>query len=270
MTERSTPAAWPNGSTFQLRRTRRAGDIVQSLRDQIARGELPRGSKLPSERALGEQFGVSGPTVREATRALAAMGLVESRHGEGTFVTARPEDALMGALATIAMLEGATIQEILDLFSLMLLGGIDSIIAHATDEDIEQLRSSARSILEAGERTELIPHAENFVLSLVRASHRPLLITLTTFLAHMLVALEQQLFPQSDEFWRDWAGRLDPQRAEITDAVAARQPRRLRTALTTYITKGLENLTALGIDPTIKLADPRLGPTMATVVDLTM
>jgi GntR family transcriptional repressor for pyruvate dehydrogenase complex len=50
-------------------RSRVADQIFKDLRHQIVLGELPRGSKLPTERELAERYQVSGPTVREAIRA---------------------------------------------------------------------------------------------------------------------------------------------------------------------------------------------------------
>jgi GntR family transcriptional regulator len=56
------------------------------LRDQIVRGALPPGSALPTEAALGEQYGVSRITVRRALQDLSDEGYVERRHGVGTNV----------------------------------------------------------------------------------------------------------------------------------------------------------------------------------------
>jgi len=61
--------------------------IRESLRQQIASGELERGQKLPSEDELASQFGVSRMTVRHGTADLIDDGLLYRRHGVGTFVT---------------------------------------------------------------------------------------------------------------------------------------------------------------------------------------
>lgn len=65
---------------------RPSDQIIQQIQDAIRNGDLARGDKLPTERALSEQFGVSRGVVREAIKALGAMGLVESRQGSGIFV----------------------------------------------------------------------------------------------------------------------------------------------------------------------------------------
>ncbi|HEY2125611.1 MAG TPA: GntR family transcriptional regulator [Streptosporangiaceae bacterium] len=63
--------------------------IAGDLRRQIESGELPRGSQLPTEIELREAYDASRNTVRDAIKALITRGLVETRPGQGTFVTAR-------------------------------------------------------------------------------------------------------------------------------------------------------------------------------------
>jgi GntR family transcriptional repressor for pyruvate dehydrogenase complex len=60
--------------------------IVKQIQQAIRDGQLPRGTKLPTERELAERFGVSRSVVREAIKVLDTMGLVESRQGSGSFV----------------------------------------------------------------------------------------------------------------------------------------------------------------------------------------
>ncbi len=60
--------------------------IVQQIEQTISSGALTAGQRLPSERALSRQFGVSRMTVRRAMQLLEGMGLVETRSGSGSFV----------------------------------------------------------------------------------------------------------------------------------------------------------------------------------------
>ena len=74
------------------RRLSMTQQLVVDLTQQILAGELPAGSKLPTEQVIIKDRGVSRTVVREAMSRLQAEGLVETRHGIGTFVvdTARP------------------------------------------------------------------------------------------------------------------------------------------------------------------------------------
>lgn len=66
---------------------RLADTIVEQLETLILEGTLAAGQRLPPERALAEQFGVSRPSVREAVQRLAARGLLTSRQGGGHYVS---------------------------------------------------------------------------------------------------------------------------------------------------------------------------------------
>lgn len=66
--------------------------VVRELRRLIEEGVLKPGDQLPSERELSEELQVSRGTIREAVQFLQALGLVESRHGTGTFVRSPAAD----------------------------------------------------------------------------------------------------------------------------------------------------------------------------------
>src|SRR6266478_8908593 len=68
--------------------------IADQIRGLIRSGEFPAGSRLPPERDLARQLGVSRPSVREALIALEVAGLVEVRIGSGIYV--QPVDAAGG------------------------------------------------------------------------------------------------------------------------------------------------------------------------------
>ena len=67
--------------------------IAEQLRALIGSGEFPPGSRLPAERDLAKQLGVSRPSVREALIALEVEGLVEVRMGSGIYVREQPAPA---------------------------------------------------------------------------------------------------------------------------------------------------------------------------------
>ena len=82
------------GRLHTVKKTRVYEAIVEQLTSLILEGEIKTGDKLPSERELCEQFGVGRNSVREATRSLESARLVETKQGEGTFVTAHPESMI--------------------------------------------------------------------------------------------------------------------------------------------------------------------------------
>jgi GntR family transcriptional regulator len=63
--------------------------IAEDLRNQIESGALERGRQLPTEVDLREQYGASRNTIRDAIKRLTSQGLIETKPGQGTFVTAK-------------------------------------------------------------------------------------------------------------------------------------------------------------------------------------
>ena len=66
--------------------------LAERIQRQIVRGDLKPGEKLPSVRDMGMQSGVNPNTVQRTYRELEAMGIVETRSGQGTFVSENPEE----------------------------------------------------------------------------------------------------------------------------------------------------------------------------------
>ena len=61
-------------------------EIISQIHDQIARGELTAGDRLPSEREMAQQLGVSRPTLREAMQVLEHTGFVKIIQGSGIYI----------------------------------------------------------------------------------------------------------------------------------------------------------------------------------------
>ena len=84
---------FPLGASAPRRARSLTHDVVEALSSRIRDGSLAPGEKLPTEAAIMEEFGVSRTVVREANSRLQAAGLVETRHGVGTFVVGMGEAA---------------------------------------------------------------------------------------------------------------------------------------------------------------------------------
>jgi GntR family transcriptional regulator, transcriptional repressor for pyruvate dehydrogenase complex len=83
-----------------IRSTRAFEEIANQIRNELAQGRLAVGSKLPSERALAAQFGVSRNTLREALRSLEHAGLIRLAKGAtgGAFISQRSGQAIATGL----------------------------------------------------------------------------------------------------------------------------------------------------------------------------
>jgi GntR family transcriptional repressor for pyruvate dehydrogenase complex len=122
-----------------VKKKRAYEDIVEQIRSVIEKGKLNRGDQLPNEKDLSEAFNVSRSTVREAILSLETMQLVDRRQGDGTYVIASSEEALIRPLAMALFQEK---DDIINVFALRKI--IEPEVAqlaskHATPEAISLL-----------------------------------------------------------------------------------------------------------------------------------
>lgn len=114
--------------------------VVAQLLGMVRAGNLKADDRLPSERELAQSFGVSRPTIREAVRALAVLGVLKTKHGGGIFVSSLRADALLGPLQFFLSLEETSVDALYDARELI-EGGIAARAANATTaQDVVFLR----------------------------------------------------------------------------------------------------------------------------------
>ena len=93
-------------------------DIVQQFHALIRQGELQHGARLPSERAMAEQFKVSRGSVREAIRALELQGLVVPKRGSATFTNTRDLESVVALLASTLSSGPGSLDTLDDIFEM--------------------------------------------------------------------------------------------------------------------------------------------------------
>src|SRR5262250_2764301 len=116
-----------------------AEQVVAHVRSLIERKRLRPGDRLPAERDLAAQIGVSRPTVRMGLHALAALGCVQSRHGAGTFIPAGPPALDSAPLSLLAALHDFTHQQMYDARRILEVGAAGLAAEFATAEQLALL-----------------------------------------------------------------------------------------------------------------------------------
>jgi GntR family transcriptional repressor for pyruvate dehydrogenase complex len=117
-----------------------AEQMAETIKELILTGSLEPGDTLPTEPDLSEQFNVSRAVVRDATRILMALGLVEVKHGAGVFVTESQSAAFGNALLIALRRSGATAWDVEEFEQHILPEVIALAAAEATDQEIADLR----------------------------------------------------------------------------------------------------------------------------------
>lgn len=198
-----TDAAAP---VFRPIRSQRAfEEIASQIRAQLAEGKLLVGNRLPSERALAEQFGVSRNTLREALRSLEHAGLIRLQKGAtgGAFITEANGDAISTGL--LDMYHSGTISPTQLTEARIWLESIvvREACQRATLEHIGHLRENVRQAEEANAQGDLGQRAEvnlEFHRILARMTGNPVMVIVMDSVLAVLRHFVQTIGPYENSF----------------------------------------------------------------------
>jgi DNA-binding FadR family transcriptional regulator len=124
-----------------------ADQVVSQILDLVQSGELQVGDKLPGERSLSEELQVSRVPIREAFSKLEALGIIEVRRGVGAIVTRSLSGALAGEIwARWLSDHQSEIEQVYEVREAIECQATRLAAAHATDEDLDELKRLVREM----------------------------------------------------------------------------------------------------------------------------
>jgi GntR family transcriptional repressor for pyruvate dehydrogenase complex len=208
--------------------------IVDQIKRLIRDGSLQPGDRLPTERDLGQQLGVSRVTVREALRVLEATGLIQVRQGAhgGSFLTS-PSAELVGAnLAQLLSLSPITASAVTEARQIFEVGILPLVIERATPDDVADLRTlvaAATTAKEDGVYETALSAA--FHVRLAACTHNPALEALMeSFHGPLLSSLREAHSAAPDMGFRGIE-----EHGEIVDAIEERRLDDAQRTLTEHL-----------------------------------
>ena len=139
--------------------------IIAELTGAFASGRFSAGEKLPNEFELTKELGVSRNSLREAIKILSALGVVEIRRGEGTYICSEPKPSIFDSFAYSILLERSNSEEIVELRQILDEDVLVMAVQKCTQEQIEWLKANI---------AEMEQHFETGDLSKAAASGRDL------------------------------------------------------------------------------------------------
>ncbi|HEY9109064.1 MAG TPA: FadR/GntR family transcriptional regulator [Roseateles sp.] len=216
-------------------------ELVERFGDRIRTGQLQAGDKLPTEAAIMEEFDVSRTVVREAISKLQASGLVETRHGIGTFVIG-PGD---GPSFKITPEQFSTLQDVIAVLELRI--GLETEAAglaaqRRTDANLASLRKALDAVIAAVEAGQDSVAADfQFHLEIARA-------TQNSHFADLMATLGAQIIPRArlepaadmNEERLAYMRRVNAEHESILDAIASQDAEAARAAMRTHLSNSRE------------------------------
>src|SRR5690606_26399766 len=118
-------------------------EIVGKLKEIIGENQLKAGDRLPSERDLAEMLNAGRSSVREALRSLELLGLIETRRGEGTFISDFRNHRLVEILSGFILESDQAKQDVQETKELVEMMGIYSLVNRNTTVNVQDLMNQA-------------------------------------------------------------------------------------------------------------------------------
>lgn len=179
--------------------------ITNQIRTQLARGRLQVGSKLPAERTLATQFGVSRNTLREALRSLENAGLITFRKGVagGAFIQDAQTDSIVSGLLDMYHLGSIQPRDLTE--ARVWIESVVIAAAHerATPDDIAALHDNVRATelaYETGEFTKRAALNVEFHHILARATKNPILVVIMDGVLRVLTEFIRSIGDYDNKF----------------------------------------------------------------------
>lgn len=210
----------------------RTDEVVDGIKRMILDGELGPGDRLPVEKDLAEALGVSRGSLREGVRALSILGIVDTRQGDGTYVTSLEPDLLKEAVSFVADFHrDDTLLQFLHVRRILEPEATALAATHMSEADIKELREILTSLSERPTVDELITNDLRFHRRIAAGSGNAVLCSLIEGLAGPTTRART---------WRDLiregaVARTREQHTAIYEAIASRRPDVARSWATVHI-----------------------------------
>jgi DNA-binding FadR family transcriptional regulator len=163
--------------------------VLLEIRKFIENNELEPGDKLPSERELAEKLNRGRSSVREALRAMELLGLIETKHGEGTFLRTYRPYKTVELLASFVLQDHNTRHDLLLVKQLLEKEAAKLAYPNLNEKDIEELnRISKHTTMEPPER-----HRDFFYYLVNRTDNR-LLVKIWQLLDEFSRTIDSQYY----------------------------------------------------------------------------
>jgi GntR family transcriptional repressor for pyruvate dehydrogenase complex len=230
---------------FQKIKPKKVSDeIFEQIKNHILSGKLKPGEKLPPERELAINLGVSRPSLREALQKLEAKGFLEQVQGDGTYVKSVTADSFDSFIEEFAKKENA-IFDLVEIRRILETWAAYVAAERATESEIKQLQEYLNEMKEAKDYGEIgyISDA-NFHSTISYATHNVLLIHIMN---NIYEWIERVSFEVRKNMYRDEKSHeeLLAQHTAIFNAIKDRKPLSAYNAMNMhmdYIFKELTNI----------------------------
>lgn len=154
-------------------------EAINKIKDMIISGDLRPGARLPKEADLAEQLGLSRNSLREAVRALTLIRILETRQGDGTYVTSLQPDVLLATMTFVADFhQDASLLHVFQVRRILESAATSLAAQLISDEEIETLGELVEEMENCGTVEAFVEADLAFHHTIAIASRNPVLASL--------------------------------------------------------------------------------------------
>ena len=150
--------------------------LIHYVEENIMQGKYKRGDKLPPERDLALQLGLSRNSVREGISILERMGALTSIQGAGNFISSKFDKPLIELMSLMFMLETGSFNEISEFRYALEYQALALAIRNVTDEQVEQMEYFAEKLASSPYENERVYYDKQIHYKISEASCNGLII----------------------------------------------------------------------------------------------
>ncbi|WP_199821084.1 FadR/GntR family transcriptional regulator [Streptomyces fulvoviolaceus] len=232
--------------------SRLSDEVADQIRRLIISEGVAEGARLPSERDLAERFGASRPTVSQALRTLALMGLVETRRGSGAYVLRRPETMVTASVNLMLDLDEESLGHLMQLRLWLETLGVKEAALREPELSPQEQTDIATALdrlgASAGRPSEWIAADTVFHATLVRSSGNPYVAAVYESVHTAILSFEFDNWIESESVpaWLRKSQAKDHMALHqpIADAVVSRDPEAAAEAVLRHHEVMLDHLEA--------------------------
>jgi len=226
----------------QRRQRNLAQGVIEQIGASVKQGILKPGDKLPTESSLMTQHGVSRTVVREAISHLQASGLVQTRHGIGTFVLDRPQTGLGLDAENIL-----TLRDVLAILELRI--GVETetaglAAARRSEEQVRELAGALAEMQQAmAEGISAVEPDKRFHLLIAQATGNRYFVDILAQLGNAIIPRARLNTPVLEQDKpADFLERVSREHDDIFRAIERRDPEAARAAMRMHLSNSRERL----------------------------
>jgi GntR family transcriptional regulator, transcriptional repressor for pyruvate dehydrogenase complex len=212
-----------------------ASAVVLHVRELIDSGALGPGARLPAERDLARHVGVSRPTVRAGLRTLAALGVVRSRRGSGTYILEGPPTLGVDALSFIAALHKFTADDVYEARRILEVGAAGLAAERASSDQLATLADDVAGLFASlNERQVFLVHDVDFHRGVAAASGNPIVASMVEMVSALFAERRRATVERAAD--RDLRDAADAHR-QIYQAIRSRDVERARRTMSDHLVR---------------------------------